>query len=70
MNSEKQNEPLKIEAVAKFLLSEKLFLTALELYSESLHKGNELPVLRNFFNNPGRLSSTSSVRELEKHQKV
>lgn len=61
MSGEKQTEPLKIESVARFLLSEKLLLTALELYSESLHKGNELPVLRNFFNNPGKDSRSQTA---------
>ncbi|XP_003741349.1 RAB11-binding protein RELCH homolog [Galendromus occidentalis] len=77
MSAEKPTESLGIEAVARFLLNEKLFLTALELYSESFHKGNEVPLLRSFFNNPGNfeqlqvsepftpLPRTSSVQTLE-----
>ncbi|XP_022647049.1 lisH domain and HEAT repeat-containing protein KIAA1468 homolog isoform X3 [Varroa destructor] len=56
-------EPLKLDGVARLLLNEKLYLSALELHTELLHRGSELPVLRDFFNNPGNFEHLVQITE-------
>ena len=41
------------DLIAEKLLSKELLLTALELHTELLESGCELPRLRDFFSNPG-----------------
>ena len=41
------------DTIAAKLLREKLTLTALELHTELVEAGRELPRLRDFFSNPG-----------------
>ncbi|OQR75166.1 lisH domain and HEAT repeat-containing protein KIAA1468-like [Tropilaelaps mercedesae] len=54
---------VKLEGVARFLLNEKFYLSALELHTELLHKGIELSILRNFFNNPGNFEHLVQLSE-------
>lgn len=44
---------LAYEAIATQLLKDNFFLTALELHTELVENGKELPQLREFFSNPG-----------------
>ena len=44
---------ISIDEIAKKLLRENFYLTALELHLELTELGAELPRLRNFFSNPG-----------------
>lgn len=46
-------QELSWDAIASKLLKEKLTLTALELHTELVEAGRELPRLRDFFSNPG-----------------
>lgn len=39
--------------IAKKLIEDKLYLTALELYTELLENGREIKELKEFFSNPG-----------------
>ncbi|XP_014473409.1 PREDICTED: lisH domain and HEAT repeat-containing protein KIAA1468 homolog isoform X2 [Dinoponera quadriceps] len=50
---------LSYEEIARKLLDEKLFLTALELHAELCEVGKELPVLREFFSNPNNFENSS-----------
>ncbi len=54
-SSEKSDQPTdaEITEVAKRLLHWKLLLSALEVHAELCERGRELPVLRDFFSNPG-----------------
>ncbi|KAH3774266.1 hypothetical protein DPMN_175642 [Dreissena polymorpha] len=58
------------DSIANKLLKEKLTLTALELHTELVEAGRELPRLRDFFSNPGNFerskedSPTSTLRML------
>lgn len=61
---------LTYEDVATKLLKDNLFLTALELHTELVESGRELPQLREFFSNPGnfeqhvsRATDLSSMRK-------
>ncbi|KAI5637094.1 hypothetical protein NE865_10144 [Phthorimaea operculella] len=45
--------PLSYENIATKLLKDHFFLTALELHTELVESGKELPQLREFFSNPG-----------------
>lgn len=55
--------------IATKLINDKLLLTALELHSELIEAGKELPKLRDFFSNPGnfefqtRSELTLSIRK-------
>lgn len=44
---------LAYEDIATKLLKDNYFLTALELHTELVESGKELPQLREFFSNPG-----------------
>lgn len=46
---------LSIDAIAAQLLRDQYLLTALELHTELLESGRELPRLRDYFSNPGRV---------------
>ncbi|CAH1269897.1 KIAA1468 [Branchiostoma lanceolatum] len=59
-NSETIDESSKeitLDLVAHKLLKEKFILTALELHTELLESGCELPRLRDFFSNPGNFET-------------
>lgn len=43
--------------VADNLIKSRLLLTALELHTELIENGRELPVLRDFFSNPGNFEN-------------
>lgn len=45
--------PMTYEDIATKLLKDNFFLTALELHTELVESGKELPQLREFFSNPG-----------------
>lgn len=61
------------DTIASKLLKEKLTLTALELHTELVEAGRELPRLRDFFSNPGNFERTkedsppSTLRKLKPH---
>lgn len=62
---------LVYEDIATKLLKDHYFLTALELHTELVESGKELPQLREFFSNPGnfeqhvsRASEFTSMRKL------
>lgn len=62
---------LTYEDIATKLLKDRYFLTALELHTELVENGRELPQLREFFSNPGnfeqhvsRPSDVGSMRKL------
>ncbi|XP_061569815.1 RAB11-binding protein RELCH homolog [Cololabis saira] len=57
---------LSVDAVAAQLLRDQYILTALELHTELLEAGRELPRLRDYFSNPGnfeRQSGTPPARD-------
>lgn len=61
---------LAYEDIATKLLKDNFFLTALELHTELVESGKELPQLREFFSNPGnfeqhvsRAGDFSSIRK-------
>ena len=47
-----------LDAVASKLLKDNMLLTALELHTELLESGRELPRLRDYFSNPGNFERT------------
>ncbi|KAK3578959.1 hypothetical protein CHS0354_034747 [Potamilus streckersoni] len=46
------------DAIASKLLKDNLILSALELHTELVEKGRELPRLRDFFSNPGNFEKS------------
>ncbi|XP_064016914.1 RAB11-binding protein RELCH isoform X2 [Pogoniulus pusillus] len=56
-------EPPRVpmDAIAAQLLRDQFLLTALELHTELLESGRELPRLRDFFSNPGNFERQSST---------
>ncbi|KAM9307861.1 RAB11-binding protein RELCH [Gastrophryne carolinensis] len=50
-----------LDAVAAQLLRDQLLLTALELYTELLESGRELPRLRDYFSNPGNFERATAA---------
>ncbi|KAJ7396579.1 lisH domain and HEAT repeat-containing protein KIAA1468-like [Pitangus sulphuratus] len=56
-------EPPRVpmDAIAAQLLRDQLLLTALELHTELLESGRELPRLRDFFSNPGNFERQSGT---------
>ncbi|KAJ7408741.1 hypothetical protein WISP_118830 [Willisornis vidua] len=50
-----------VDAIAAQLLRDQLLLTALELHTELLESGRELPRLRDFFSNPGNFERQSGT---------
>ncbi|XP_074644720.1 RAB11-binding protein RELCH-like [Tubulanus polymorphus] len=55
---------ISFDCVAAKLLSENCLLTALELHTELLENGRELPRLTNFFSNPGNFEKTSFAKDV------
>lgn len=51
------------DTVAGKLLKDKLLLTALELHSELVESGRELPRLRDFFSNPANFERTKPAQD-------
>ena len=51
------------EEIASRLLDKKLYLSALELYYELLENNLEVPVLRDFFSNPGNFETFYNIRK-------
>ena len=49
---------LTLDSIAAKLLKDNLFLTALELHSELVETGREVPRLRDYFSNPGNFERT------------
>jgi hypothetical protein len=64
-------ESKDFDPIAEILLKHQLYLTALELHTELVECGVEIPKLRDFFSNPGnferqfplRAPSPGSMRE-------
>lgn len=56
-------EPPRVpmDAIAAQLLRDQFLLTALELHTELLESGRELPRLRDFFSNPGNFERQSGT---------
>nr|XP_044990952.1 RAB11-binding protein RELCH isoform X3 [Jaculus jaculus] len=52
---------LSIDAIAAQLLRDQYLLTALELHTELLESGRELPRLRDYFSNPGNFERQSGT---------
>ncbi|XP_057625574.1 RAB11-binding protein RELCH isoform X2 [Chionomys nivalis] len=52
---------LSIDAIAAQLLRDQYLLTALELHTELLENGRELPRLRDYFSNPGNFERQSGT---------
>ncbi|XP_008838870.1 RAB11-binding protein RELCH isoform X3 [Nannospalax galili] len=52
---------LSIDAIAAQLLRDQFLLTALELHTELLESGRELPRLRDYFSNPGNFERQSGT---------
>ncbi|XP_006892817.1 PREDICTED: lisH domain and HEAT repeat-containing protein KIAA1468 homolog [Elephantulus edwardii] len=53
---------LSMDAIAAQLLRDQFLLTALELHTELLESGRELPRLRDYFSNPGNFERQSGNR--------
>jgi hypothetical protein len=49
------------DTIAKFLLKNRFYLTALEFYTELLENGYDLPRLREYFSNPANFEGSSST---------
>ena len=52
---------VSIDAIAAQLLRDQYILTALELHTEMLEAGRELPRLRDYFSNPGNFERQSGT---------
>lgn len=52
---------LSVDAIAAQLLRDQYILTALELHTELLEAGRELPRLRDYFSNPGNFERQSGT---------
>jgi hypothetical protein len=48
--------------IATKLINENLLLTALELHTELVEAGREIPKLREFFSNPGNFEHQAATR--------
>ena len=57
-------EGASLDEVASKLLKDNLHLAALELHTELLEAGRELPRLRDFFSNPANFERTSGTEYL------
>ena len=57
-------EGVSLDQVAAKLLKERLLLTSLELHTELLESGREIPRLRDFFSNPGNFERTRGADTL------
>ena len=54
-----------MEQIGEFLLENKLVLSCLELYTESLERGLELQNLKDFFSNPTNFESQMEAQNNE-----
>lgn len=54
-----QPSDVEINEIAKRLLKWKFLLSALEVHVELCERGRELPLLRDFFSNPGNFESNT-----------
>lgn len=61
---------VSIDAIAAQLLRDQYILTALELHTELLEAGRELPRLRDYFSNPGNFERQSGTPPACKEQGV
>uniref|UniRef100_A0A8C9SAX3 RAB11 binding and LisH domain, coiled-coil and HEAT repeat containing n=1 Tax=Scleropages formosus TaxID=113540 RepID=A0A8C9SAX3_SCLFO len=59
---------LSVDAVAAQLLRDQYILTALELHTELLESGRELPRLRDYFSNPGNFEKQGGTPPAVKEQ--
>uniref|UniRef100_A0A3B3S7K5 RAB11 binding and LisH domain, coiled-coil and HEAT repeat containing n=1 Tax=Paramormyrops kingsleyae TaxID=1676925 RepID=A0A3B3S7K5_9TELE len=59
---------LSVDAIAAQLLRDQYILTALELHTELLESGRELPRLRDYFSNPGNFERQSWTPPAAKEQ--
>ncbi|XP_014675386.1 PREDICTED: lisH domain and HEAT repeat-containing protein KIAA1468 homolog isoform X2 [Priapulus caudatus] len=57
-----QDDEVALDSIAAKLLREKLWLTALELHTELLESGRELPRLRDYFSNPGNFEQQTVTK--------
>ncbi|XP_065114159.1 RAB11-binding protein RELCH homolog isoform X7 [Paramisgurnus dabryanus] len=61
---------VSVDAIAAQLLRDQYILTALELHTELLEAGRELPRLRDYFSNPGNFERQSGTPPASKEQGV
>ncbi|XP_026093387.1 lisH domain and HEAT repeat-containing protein KIAA1468 homolog isoform X6 [Carassius auratus] len=61
---------VSLDAIAAQLLRDQYILTALELHTELLEAGRELPRLRDYFSNPGNFERQSGTPPASKEQGV
>lgn len=59
---------VSVDAIAAQLLRDQYILTALELHTELLEAGRELPRLRDYFSNPGNFERQSATPPACKEQ--
>ena len=52
------NDSFTFEAIALKLIKDNLFLSALELHTELVESGREIPRLRDYFSNPANFERT------------
>ncbi|XP_046607039.1 RAB11-binding protein RELCH homolog isoform X1 [Neodiprion virginianus] len=55
--SQPANPTVSYDDIATKLLNERLLLTALEMHAELCEAGSELPILRDYFSNPGNFET-------------
>lgn len=58
-------ESLSYFDIASKLINDNLLLTALELHTELIEAGREVPKLKEFFSNPGNFELQASAARLE-----
>ena len=58
-----QEHSISYSDIAYKLLKDRFLLTALELHSELIESGREIPKLKEFFSNPGNFESQTSKQE-------
>lgn len=58
VNNDSLPDRISYEAIAKQLIGDKFILTALELYTELQELGKPIPLLRDYFSNPGNFERT------------
>ena len=57
-----------LDAISHKLIKERFFLTALELHTELIECGRELPRLRDYFSNPGNFERTNDEQPFSLRQ--
>lgn len=68
-----ENTDISWDSIASKLLRDNYILTALELYTEFIESGRDLPRLRDYFSNPGNFERTKEDTPsptLRKHYQV